>query len=358
MTTSDEKKQEQHEEPQPVIVYKNKGNALGVFSFLLALAACGASGYVLYQFQQQPQHQITQTQQVPSEIENVKKDFQTTSSQMDTFLKKINATQEAVSLLEQRMNQLALQKTSRAEDWTLLKGRYYLELAQANARFGVNQDSTSALLSEADEILASLHDTSLIDVRHEIALEKEEVAKQERVDLIGILTKLEVAQQQVQNLKPQSMLAETKESTTQNTISKNGSFRDHINETLSTLQNLVVIRRYDGDIKPIMNPMYATILREEIAVILQEAQFAALQGNDSLYQFTLGQAVTKIKRSFDLNHDDTKTLLTQLGNLQQLKFECKKVQVEKSLTLLNQLIEAKNKMPKEHKEILPAKERS
>ena len=104
---------------------------------------------------------------------------------------------------------------------------------------------------------------------------------------------------------------------------------------------MVIIRHRDEDINPLPSPAYEAMLREEIRLNLQEAQWAVLQNNEALYQFLLTQAIKQINRSFA--PDETQALLKQLQTLQQIHLIQPKPILEQSLPLLNQFIETKDK---------------
>lgn len=111
---------------------------------------------------------------------------------------------------------------------------------------------------------------------------------------------------------------------------------------MNVLEKLVVIRRNDEDIQPLLSPLHQTLLRDSIRFNLQEAQWALLQNNSKIFQLSLAQALKEINRAFDENAVATQALIKQLQNLQQEKLETITPTLNQSLSLLNQLIESKN----------------
>ena len=88
---------------------------------------------------------------------------------------------------------------------------------------------------------------------------------------------------------------------------------------MNLLEKMVIIRRDDENISPLISPLYESILKENIRLNLQEAQWAILNNNPAVYQLTLKQAIINLKKSFNKTSQDISSLLKQLQDLQQIK---------------------------------------
>jgi uroporphyrin-3 C-methyltransferase len=84
------------------------------------------------------------------------------------------------------------------------------------------------------------------------------------------------------------------------------------------------------------------MLREEIRLNIQEAQWALLHRNEAVYQWSLSQALQHIHGTFEASASTTTSLIRQLQHLQQMNLALKKPMVGHSLPLLNEWIESKN----------------
>ena len=166
------------------------------------------------------------------------------------------------------------------------------------------------------------------------------------VDIAGLLSQLDAAQISVSNLTIQPISDENK-SAAETKVQKtaiSSAWHNRLQESVNLLKKLVVIRRDDEQIKPLMSPLFVSILRESIRLNLQEAQWAILNNDAIVYQLALKQASLNIKRTFDETSQNTQALLKQLNDLQQITIIQEKPSVELALPLLNQLID--------HKELL------
>ncbi len=89
--------------------------------------------------------------------------------------------------------------------------------------------------------------------------------------------------------------------------------------SMDVLKKLVVVRRNDKDIQPLISPLLATTLKEIIHLNLQEAQWAILNTNPVVYQLAIKQAIQNLQRSFNLTTPAAQALLQQLSQLQQVQ---------------------------------------
>jgi uroporphyrin-3 C-methyltransferase len=312
-----------------------------IITVVIILIAIACSIYTNLQLRQVTTQQINS---LLSQINTLKQQQNDNETQIDSTMKVVNASQEKLhnklNALDRSLQSAVQQRLYQTKDWLLLKARYCLELAQINAHWSDNTDTTVALLQQADALLADVRDQRSFLVRQAISKEITELQSMPKIDTAGLLSQLDAAQGVIANLelKP-TIIAAEKDPTPKET---SPAWRERLKESVGLLEKLVVVRRHDEDILPLPSPAYESMLREGIRLNLQEAQWAALQNNEAIYQFSLTQALKNINRAFDPNTAVTDTLIKQLQNLQQIHLIQKKPILEQSLPLLNQLIESKN----------------
>ena len=315
-----------------------------VIGFMM-LIMMGCTGYVVYIAIQLRQGATQQFHSVQKKIGTISAEQVQIDKSIDVTNQRIVPLQTQVNLIDKRLQILLQQQSYKVTDWTLLKARYYLELAQMNAYWSDNIDATDALLSQADALLATVHEPRVFSVRGAIATEKNSLHAIEKVDIAGVLTQLDAAAElssQIPVHQVHSILAgNNAEKTPTLEHQPISSWSVRLKESLAVLEKLVVVRRVDSDIQPVVSAAYVELVRENVGLILQEAQWAVLQRNEVIYQLTLRQAIKKITQSFDLQAVKTQTLLQQLHDLQKVQLTQRKFQLGKSALLLNQLIDLK-----------------
>ncbi len=313
-------------------------------SAVIIVIAVACSIYAIYTNLQFRQVTTQQINTLLSQINTLKQQQNDNETQIDSTMKVVNASQEKlhnkINTLDRSLQNAVQQRLYQTKDWLLLKARYCLELAQINAHWSDNTDTTVAILQQADALLADVHDQRSFLVRQAISKEITLLQTMPKIDTAGLLSKLDAAQSVIANLELKPTIAAAEKITTPKATSS--AWRERLKESVGLLEKLVVVRRHDEDILPLPSPAYESMLREGIRLNLQEAQWAALQNNEAIYQFSLAQALKNINRAFEPNTAVSDALVKQLQSLQQIHLIQQKPILEQSLPLLNQLIESKN----------------
>ena len=313
----------------------------------LSIIALGCALYAAGTTLQLSRGTAQQIDTLSSQILLLKQQQNEAQAKLDNTLKKVYDSEETlqnkIKIIDKNMQSSLQQGSYQSKDWLLLKVRYYLELAQINAQWSDNWQTTSALLQQADTQLATIHDQRLFNVRKTIASEIAELKAMPKPDTAGLLSQLDAAFSSITQLTLKPAVTKEDENNPSDTANKSpSSWQEHMKESVSLLEKLVVVRRHNEDIVPLPSPVYESMLREGIRLNLQEAQWAVLQNNEAVYQLSLTQAIKNIKRSFELTATNTSSLLKQLQALQQTHLVQQKPLLEQSLPLLNQVIESKN----------------
>lgn len=268
---------------------------------------------------------------------------QANNKTIDSSLSKTQASlQNQLQTLNKNFESTLKQQLYQKNDWLLLRARYYLELAQINAHWSGNQEVTIALLQQADKVLHDIAEQKAYEIRQAIAKELAQFKTLAQVDIPGILSQLDAAQNTLVTLpikQPFSSMQNNPQQ--QKTKDENASWHKRFKQSMNVLEKLVIIRRNDSDTLPLISPLHQTLIRDSIGLNLQQAEWAILQNNPAVYQLALTQALTAIKRTFDENTAATQALIKQLEALKQVNLISTKPVIEESLSLLNQWIEAK-----------------
>jgi len=313
--------------------------ALTIIAFMLALNAS-------YQSMRINQLTLLHKTDVEEEIAVLNQQQKNTLNKINTLSQTAQdeqlKQQNRLAEVNKNLNVVLQQNLYQKQDWLLLKAQYFLELAQTNAQWSDNQQTTIALLQEADKVLQTMTEQQYFPVRQAIAKEIAQIKAMPTTDVAGMLSKLDAAQATIEQLSIKQPVS------VKNQINKNASaspWQEHFWGNMNFLEKLVVVRRQYENIQPLLSPLYQSLLRETIRINLQEAQWAVLQANNEVYQKSLSQALANINRIFDSGDVPVKALVTQIQDLQQQKVNTSHPILEQSLPLLNQIIEQKNAAP-------------
>jgi uroporphyrin-3 C-methyltransferase len=286
----------------------------------------------------------TENTLLQSEIAQLKQQQQELKAQSDSAKETIEQSKNDLSQKLTSINgqlKAANAKTTQEQSWQLQQARYYLELAQINSHWNQTNQPTLELLQQANNMLGHVNLPEIFNIRQIIAKEITQLNAIKPLDFSGILSQLDAIQASLYTLRIQQP-AMTSEETDPNSPSLQESppgWKTHFQDSLLKLKTLVVIRRTDEDIKPLMTPLLETLMKESISLNLQEAQWALLNKNQDIYQWALTHAITQIKKAFNQDAQNIATLLQQLTTLQKLDLTPATQSVGEALPLLNQLID-------------------
>jgi uroporphyrin-3 C-methyltransferase len=305
---------------------------------LLLTAGMGVS---VYRFLQSRQDMAGTLHTLHLQMRSIKTQQADDVSKLDRHVKNMETLQKNGLELDKQITALK-QMQHQSNDDALYKVRAYLELAQMNAYTGAPISEISALLTQADKQLMDMHETRLLEVRRVLDREMAKVKAIEAIDYVGLLNQLDAAQHLVDALQTKRIPEKGSSQTPTVTVNTSMSdWRARLKDSINILKKLVVVRRVDEQIQPLMTPSLAALLRANIQLTLQETQFALVQRNESLYQLTLKQALEKISQFFDPLESNTLSLTRQLETLQQTNITQEKLTLGQALFILNQLIDAK-----------------
>lgn len=337
-----------NKEPKNTGVKSHCNSAFKMLSGISLLFAVIAIFFSLYNFQHTKAEQrniinngdifskqLSQLKQGQEHVEQLVadtvKDTQEAKLQLQTNLDNLNKS------IQQRFNE----QSNTNQDWLLLKTRYFLELAQINAHWTDNYATTIALLQEADRLLQTINETQVLNIRQAIAKDIATLKAIPTIDLTGLLSQIDSVQHGVSQLKMQVSLEPINQKTTSSSPTES-TWRTQIKHSVDVLQKLVVIRRHDEDIQPLLSPMYAALVKESIHLNLQEAQWAVLTKNQDVFNLSLKQAINQVKIIANESNKDAAAIISTLTELQKTKFSTEKPDIGQAIPLLNQLIKDKN----------------
>ncbi|KTD66508.1 uroporphyrinogen III methylase HemX [Legionella santicrucis] len=316
-------------------------------AIIIALGALAIATYTLF-LNNQLHAQLTNTNtNFSKELEELK---QKQNQTQEITNAKTKNTEEIQTQFQTKFDALSKQLQSamsqrfyQNQDWLFLKARYYLELAQINAHWSNSSDATIALLEQADQLLKQFNEPRIFAIRQAIAKDIAQIQAIPPVDISGLLSQLDAAQNSINNLSIPLPENENKSTVEQSKASSNNSstWSTHLQESMNILGKLVVIRRHDQEIKPLLSPLLEEALKENLRLNLQEAQWAVLNHDSFVYQLVLKQAINTLKTNFNENTQNTASLIKKLSALQQISITQKRAPLGLALPMLNELIESK-----------------
>jgi uroporphyrin-3 C-methyltransferase len=332
----------------------NKSSSVITFvTLFLAIAAVAMSAY-LWQLNDQRQQQLQSINAGNSAVEqrldqqlaanrNMQREFdrQQAKQQQQQL-----TTQNKIELLQQQLASqnkklLSLSTTDR-DDWLLAEAEYLMRLANQRLLMGKEIQGAQDLLMAADDIAKELDDTALYLVRKALAGDIAALQTVARFDLEGIYLQLDALAKEAGKLrliklpqlttKPEEQMPEL-EPTWQQRLQQG------FNAAGEKLSQYVQINRRDEIYKPLLAPEYEAAVRQNVRLMIEQAQMASLAGKQKIYQDSLLKAKTWLSNYYTLDQQATHVIVRAIDELSQQQIAVQLPDISASLRALKNYME-------------------
>ena len=300
---------------------------------LLLLGGAAYGGYWYFN-----QHSVTQTKldTLRSELNNdLGQKHSQMASRAATLEQQISAQAEATqdvldgeaaqqATIEQLENQLqgALAQIQeldgrRPTDWLIAEADYLVRMAGRKMWLEKDLRTAIMLLGNADQRLKSLADPSVLPVRALIAQDIQALQQVNPVSEVSVALALDGLVKQVDKLAIITP-KEANEFTSEEVSDSASDWQQNLlNVWRSLVDDFIRVEYRDEPVEPMMTAQQEWLSREQIKLALQQAQAAALAGEQALYQASIERAATIISDDYIEYNNDVmgfQSALNQLKN--------------------------------------------
>ncbi len=320
-----------------------KSSWLPIISFILIVLLFSVLGWIFYQ--QQLINQSLQTIKTKT-----KKDLQEQNAKVSRVVETNTASINEINLLKQGLqslanhnNDLKLQLLSaqekikslsgrRKQDWMLAEVEYLINIAKLKLSLQKDRNTAIQLLKTADDRLIELSDQSLTPIREAIVNDISNLSLIQESDITGIVIKLNAMEKQINQLELLAFKLDKKLDRNtlidKNSEEQNKPKQDEGENSLTNLSKIykrfvsefIVIKDHSETPQPLMTPKQRGNLNQNIQLALQQAQIAALQGNERLYLLNLDKVIKWIDQYFGKNEEPS-LIIKQIEELKNEKVD-------------------------------------
>lgn len=222
-------------------------------------------------------------------------------------------------------------------DWLLAEAEYLLRVA--NQRLVIEKDFRGALaaLKEGDKVLAETDDIGTYPVRQALAKEILALKGLTGVDRTGLYLQLEASIASIQKLTDSALAGETPPSLAQTATEPDPTdnpLQRAWHKVRSTLAQVIVVRRLDEPVKPLMSPEQSAYARLNMQLMLEEAEMAVLRGHQALYERALSKALAALGDWYDDSDSRIAAIESTLTDLKEKNIDPQLPDISTSLNLL------------------------
>nr|WP_283105409.1 uroporphyrinogen-III C-methyltransferase [Pseudomonas moorei] len=311
-------------ETPPPAAEQRRGNGLAIVALLLGAAGVAVGGWGVWQvrhLQATNQQQLSQVQALSDESQSLKLNEQRLSARLEQ-LPGADVLEERSRLViqlqgdQQRLNQrLETVLGASRKDWRLAEAEHLLRLA--SLRLSALQDisSAQALVQGADEILREQNDPGAFAAREQVAKTLVALRSTEQPDRTGLFLRLGALREQVIGLtelapeykdRGESLLGLTADG---DGASRWAQWWDQISRYIRIDFNA------DKNVRPLLAGQSLSQVRLALSLTLEQAQWAALNGQAAVYSQALDEARDVLKGNFNPDNPQSKVMLEQVAEL-------------------------------------------
>ena len=330
--TIDGKAEVKIEEPSQAAKGKNKKadpskSSISLVALVLAILALLACCYLYWNSSQE----VQQGQELQGNIDDAMEQLKQQSAVVADIKQLLSASHQdslrEEQLLQQQLNSIQLKQTDLQRqlqtlsttdraDWLLAEAEYLMRLANQRVLMGSDVNSALDLLMAADEIMRELQDSTLYPIREQLANNIAALRTARQFDIEGLYFELASLAQQIDQLqliqmqKFQLPVAESEPPETWQQRLEHG-----FTAALSRLGDYIQINRRDEKYKPVLSPDYEDVIRQNIRLMIEQAQSAVMSGRQTIYENSLNKARFWLTTYYTLDQQTTEAVVAIVDEL-------------------------------------------
>ncbi|MEP4486632.1 MAG: uroporphyrinogen-III C-methyltransferase [Halioglobus sp.] len=245
------------------------------------------------------------------------------------------------SMLSEQRAELARFSSNDRESWLMAEAEYLLRLA--NQRLIMTGDAASAvkLMSSADEILVELDDVGLHSARAAIAADLAAIRALPEIDTQGLYLRLAALTEQASGLVIFELPEADERIAAAPADDWQGRLRQGYEAALQKLSDYIVIRRRDVPMEALMDPQWEGMVRQNLRMLIEQAQVALLSGNARLYRESLQRAEYWVGQFFESDEAASQAMAREIRLLLDQPVAVEIPDISRSLSALDNAIEAR-----------------
>ncbi|SPJ32752.1 uroporphyrinogen-III C-methyltransferase [Kushneria phyllosphaerae] len=308
---------------------------------LLSLAAIGFGAWLFEQQRNemdQLRQDVTQVQQSTRQSTGeVSGALESSDQRLGQLQSKLEENDQALSRV---MEELTRSQQTDERQWQNAEIEYLLRMA--NQRLQLERDISGAqsLLETADQRLRQIDNPAQLPVRRAIASELSQLKSLPDVDQNGLFLTLSAMAGQVDDL-PLSQESEALSAQKDDGSLFTGGWREQLSRMGTQLKDLVTVRRHDEPLEALITPTQEGYLRQNVRLLLEQAQLGVMRSNEEIYRESLERAGTLITTYFRTEDSNVQRLQKQLESLSQRNISPELPDISGSVDAINKLQNAR-----------------
>jgi len=225
--------------------------------------------------------------------------------------------------------------------WLMAEAEYLLRLANQRLIMAGDTVAARALLTSADSVLREIDDVGLHTVRGAVASDLAAVRAVPVIDVEGIYLRLAALIEQADSLTIFTIPDIEESERPEAAEDWQGRLRQGYEDALLKLSDYIVIRRRDVPMQALMDPQFEGLVRQNLRMLLEQAQVALLSGNQALYSESLDRALHWLLQFRDTDAATAGAMWKEIERLATTRIGVDMPDISNSLRALDAAMEAR-----------------
>ncbi|MEO1078504.1 MAG: uroporphyrinogen-III C-methyltransferase [Pseudomonadota bacterium] len=250
----------------------------------------------------------------------------------------LQAQESQLSLQQQRLSDLSVEDR---KAWQIAEVQYLLRLANQRLIMTGDTLSAEALLRSADNILRELADPNLHGLREAVASDTAAVRAVPRLDMQGLYLRLEALIRQTDALVLFELPTRSEAAAVEPAENWQSRLTQGFDAAVAKLSEYIVVSRRDVPVETLMDPQYEGLVRQNMRMLLEQAQVAMLSGNELLYRQSLERAEGWVTQFFKADQQAAQAMTEELRLLRDERISVVLPDLTASLNALSEAMKAR-----------------
>lgn len=221
-------------------------------------------------------------------------------------------------------------------NWILPEIKYLIQIADINLR--INKDIPAALdlLQAADKKIAKFNNANFAQVRQALTNDIATLQAAQQINIADTIAQIEVLAKRIENqpIIPSAPYKKPSQAEPEiGTKAPQSLWQKFITVTGAKLKDIIVIRRLEQPMEPLPTLEEQAYLKQNIAFILEQAEWAVLHREAQIYNNSLGRAAKMANRYFAHN-------LAALNNVMKILQKLQKIDIDPPMPNISQSMQA------------------
>ncbi|MBL4608920.1 MAG: uroporphyrinogen-III C-methyltransferase [Pseudomonadales bacterium] len=222
-------------------------------------------------------------------------------------------------------------------DWQVSHAEHLIRAAHQRLVLTSDVEGAYALLDAADKVVGDIKEIGTINVRRAFAKNLNDLSVASRVDIDGIFVKLDALQDQITQLSVPSLGFEASKADIKE-AEDGADFSTKVSIAAMNLLSAITaqydIQQLDEPVKPLLTTDQRSHLKQNLALLVEQAQLAAIKGHAKVYSRLLSQAEAWVRGHFNLDTPNAQVLLSTFKQLSAVELSPEIPDISESMRAL------------------------